>query len=324
MKVLVTGGRGQLGRSVARRGHAAGLQVDAPDVDQLDLRDPAAIAAHLDAARPDLVINAAAYTAVDKAETERDLAFAVNRDAAAHLARACAARDLRLLHVSTDYVFDGTGTRPYLEDDALAPLGVYGHSKAAGEAAVLAAGATVVRTSWLFEERGPSFVHTMLRLAAERDSLRVVGDQVGCPTWADDLADGLLALGQRAALEPRYHYCNQGVTTWHGFAEAIVAEARRHRPMRCTLVERITTADYPTPARRPAYSVLDTSRLRALGIVPPPWSVGLAQVVARVLTDGPSSGSSGPSSGPSSGSSSGPSSGLSGSGAPRASGTPMA
>ena len=268
---------------MARRGAAAGDEVDAPDLDRLDLTDHGAVAAYLALARPDLVINAAAYTAVDKAESEPERAFAVNHQAAAALATACAARGLRLLHVSTDYVFDGTSARPYREDDALAPLGVYGHSKAQGELAVRAAGGTVVRTSWLFEELGPSFVHTMLRLAGERETLRVVGDQVGCPTWADDLADALLALGRRGELDGCYHFCNDGQTTWHGFAEAIVAQGRAHRALRCTGIDRITTAEYPTPARRPAYSVLDTERIRALGIVPPPWRAGLAHVVARVL-----------------------------------------
>jgi dTDP-4-dehydrorhamnose reductase len=141
-----------------------------------------------------------------------------------------------------------------------------------------------VRTSWLFEAKGPSFVHTMLRLAAERPVLRVVGDQRGCPTWADDLADALLVLGSQPALDRCYHYCNTGETTWHGFAIAIVDEARKHRAIVCERVDAITTAEYPTPAKRPAYSVLDTSRIRALGILPPPWQVGLARVVEQELS----------------------------------------
>jgi dTDP-4-dehydrorhamnose reductase len=167
MKVLVTGGRGQLGRSVVARCRAHGHDVWAPDIDEFDICDASQssrVAGH------DLVINAAAYTAVDKAETERERAFTINRDGAGHLARACAERGIRFLHVSTDYVFDGTGTRPYREDDAIAPLGVYGASKAEGEQVVHEAGGTVVRTSWLFAEGGPSFVHTMLRLAKERRS----------------------------------------------------------------------------------------------------------------------------------------------------------
>jgi dTDP-4-dehydrorhamnose reductase len=276
MKILVTGGRGQLGRSVVAR--AAGHQVWAPDVDELDICDPAQTAR---VAGHDLVINAAAYTAVDKAESERDRAFAINRDGAGHLARACAERGIRFLHVSTDYVFDGTGTRPYREDDPIAPLGVYGASKAEGEHAVHEAGGTVVRTSWLFAEGGPSFVHTMLRLAKERPVLRVVADQRGCPTYAGDLADALVALGNVPQLAATYHYCNAGETTWHAFATAIIEEARRRAPLACERIEAITTAEYPTPAKRPAYSVLDTTRIRQAGIVPPPWQAGLARVVAH-------------------------------------------
>jgi dTDP-4-dehydrorhamnose reductase len=274
--------------------------VDAPDIGELDITDESQVVARLDAvghhsatlrvaAHPgraeayDLVINAAAYTAVDKAETERDRAFAINATGAGILARACAARGVPLLHVSTDYVFDGSGSRPYREDDPIAPLGVYGASKAAGEAAVHDAGGSVVRTSWLFAARGPSFVQTMTRLATERPMLRVVADQRGCPTWAEDLADALLVLATRPDRERLYHYCNAGETTWHEFATAIVNEARTHRALACGVIEAIATTDYPTPAKRPAYSVLDTSRIRALGITPPHWKHGLARVIAEDL-----------------------------------------
>ena len=280
MKVLVTGGRGQLGRAVVRRGSAAGHEVLAPDVDTLDIREPGTAIADL---RPDVVINAAAYTAVDKAETERDLAFAINATGAERIAEACHAEGVPLLHVSTDYVFDGSSTRPLREDDPVAPLGVYGESKLGGERAVEACGGTVVRTSWLFEEAGPSFVHTMLRLAKERPVLRVVADQHGRPTWADDLADALLELARREGRASRYHFANAGATTWHGFATAIVDEARTYTTLPCERVEAITTAEFPTPARRPAYSVLDTSRIEAAGIVPRPWQVGLAEVVRKAL-----------------------------------------
>ena len=287
MRILVTGGKGQLGRALARRGGAAGHAVTALDVDTLDLRDADAVDGAL-ATPYDAVINAAAYTAVDKAESEEEAAFAINGTGAANLARACAERGVRLLHVSTDYVFDGTQTRPYREDDPTSPLGVYGKTKLHGERAVIASGGTVVRTSWLFEAKGPSFVHTMLRLAKERPVLRVVADQHGCPTWADDLADGLHALAARPSLELVYHYCNAEPTTWHGFATAIVEEARNAyganaHPLACERVDAITTADYPTPAKRPAYSVLDTARIRALGIVPPSWRRGLAEVVAQEM-----------------------------------------
>lgn len=285
MKILVTGGRGQLGRSVVEVGCRAGHIVVAHGVDELDIRQGYAIDKTIVAFKPDLVINGAAYTAVDRAESERAAAFEVNRDAAGILARQCAFRNVRLLHVSTDYVFDGASTRPYREDDPIAPLGVYGESKAEGEQAVHAAGGVVVRTSWLFSTRGPSFVQTMLRLAAERPVLRVVADQHGCPTWAGDLAGALIVLGGQRTLAQTYHYCNSGVTTWHAFASAIIDEGRAHRSLACERIETITTADYPTPARRPAYSVLDTSKIRALGIIPPPWTLGLQRVIAEELKE---------------------------------------
>lgn len=275
MTVIVTGGRGQLGRALVSRG-ALGPSVDITDAN--------AVATMLDADGIRCVINAAAYTAVDRAETERARAYAVNRDGAGILASACAARGIRLLHVSTDYVFDGTSRTPYREDDPIAPLGVYGESKAEGEQAVRAEGGTVVRTSWLFGHGGPSFVHTMVRLATDRPELRVVDDQRGCPTFAGDLADALLRLATVEKLASCYHYCNAGETTWYGFATAIVDEARKVRTLACERIVPITTAEYPTPARRPAYSVLDTSRLRGLGIEPPSWTLGLAQVIAEMNT----------------------------------------
>lgn len=282
MKVLVTGGRGQLGRSLT---WAATVRADvavALGRDELNITAPAQVTAALRAHEPDVVINSAAYTAVDRAEAERDRAFAINADGAGHVARACAAHGVPLLHVSTDYVFDGTEARPYRADDPASPINVYGASKAAGERQVLDAGGVVVRTSWLFGEGGPSFVHTMLRLARERPALRVVADQHGCPTCTDDLALALLALATRER-SGIYHACGDGPTTWHGFATAIVEEARRLTAIACERVEPIATAEYPTPARRPAYSVLDTGRLRALGIALPSWRTGLRRVIAIAL-----------------------------------------
>lgn len=283
MKVLVTGGRGQLGQAIAGRGTTAGHVVTALGHDELDICDEAAVVTLCAEVAPDVVINAAAYTAVDRAETERARAFAVNAEGAANVARTCSARGIRILHVSTDYVFDGTLDRAYNEDDAPRPLSVYGESKLAGEREVQAAGGIVVRTSWLFGRGGPSFVHTMLRVAAERSVLRVVSDQRGCPTWADDLADALLVLAATPNLEPCYHFCGAEPVTWHGFASAIVAEARLYRALACERIEAITTAEYPTPARRPASSILDTARIQALGIEPPRWRTGLATVVAQEM-----------------------------------------
>ena len=236
---------------------------------------------------PTAVINCAAYTKVDRAEVDSRLAYMVNSDGAAILARACRDRAVPLVHVSTDYVFSGAATQPYQEDDPIAPIGVYGRSKASGERAVHAAGGIVVRTSWLFGEGGPSFVHTIARLARERPVLRVVADQRGRPTYAGDLADALIEIATRAAahqpLASTYHYCNDGETTWHGFATAIVDELRLIAPelVVCDHVEPITTAEYPTSARRPAYSVLDTSRITALGIVLPSWHNGMQLIVSE-------------------------------------------
>jgi len=280
VKVLVTGGRGQLGRALVRR--AGTHEVFARDLPELDICDATAVDRTFAEVKPEVVINAAAYTAVDRAEAEPEKAFAVNRDAVAILAGACSAHHARLLHVSTDYVFSGSAQRPYREDEALQPSGVYGASKAAGEQAVGSAG-TVVRTSWLFGEGGPSFVHTMIRLAKERPVLRVVADQRGCPTCADDLAIALFELAARPELESIYHFCNAGPTTWHAFAEAVIAAARQWQPLVCERVDPITTAEYPTPAKRPAYSVLDTSRIARLGIVPRSWEQGLNEMLMKEL-----------------------------------------
>jgi dTDP-4-dehydrorhamnose reductase len=284
VKILIAGGLGQVGRAVTRVGRARGHQVAAPGHAALDLCDPDAIARALDELGPALVVNAAAYTDVDGAEREPDRAHAINAGGAGALAERCAARGVPLLHLSTDHVFDGAATAPYREDDPRAPRSVYGASKAAGEDRVAAAGGIVVRTSWVFSARGPGFVQTIVRLAAERAVLRVVADQHGCPTFADDLAAALLALGERAAngaaLAPRYHYCNDGVTTRHGFATAIVALARRDRAIACERIDAIATDAYPTAARRPAHAVLDTGRIRAAGLVPPPWTIGLARALA--------------------------------------------
>ena len=288
MKVVVAGGFGQVGSAVYDRGRARGVDVTCLAREQLDITNSAAIHKRLGVEKPDAVINCAAYTAVDKAEAERDRAFAINAIGASTLAALCNVANIPLIHVSTDYVFDGTASRPYREDDPLAPLGVYGESKAAGEAGVRDAhpGAIIVRTSWVFSRRHECFVRTMERLAIGRPQLRVVDDQLGCPTFADDLADVLLELAVRAVrgddLDGVYHACNEGAVTWCGFARAIVGvvDARMHGKIACKEVVAITTADYPTAAKRPAYSVLDTSRLRAIGITLPSWQSVLPEAIS--------------------------------------------
>lgn len=283
--VLITGGAGQLGLELQRAPLPAGWEIIAPRRDRLDLADAAAIADASAAFKPALIINAAAYTAVDKAESEQEAAFALNRDAPAALARAGAP----IVHVSTDYVFAGDGARAYREDDPKAPLGVYGRSKSEGEDAVLAANAraAVVRTSWVFSPHRANFVKTMLRLGETRDAISVVADQHGRPTAAADLASACIALGalllaDDARAADVFHFANHGDTTWANFAEAIFegAEARGRKPVRVTP---ITTADYPTPAKRPANSRLDTSKIEALGIGPRPWRTALATCLDELL-----------------------------------------
>lgn len=289
MRVLVTGITGQVGGAIARRAAPAGIEWLPAGRDRLDLSAPAGIAAALAALAPDAVVNPAAYTAVDAAEGDAETAFRVNRDGPAALAEACAARGIPLLHLSTDYVFDGSGSRPYRTDDPVAPLGVYGASKEAGEQAVRAAldDHVILRTAWVYAVEGRNFVNTMLRVGAERDELRVVADQHGTPTPAGDIADAVAAiLAARhagTAIRGTFHYTAGGATTWHGLAEAVFRRAERHWGRR-PVVHAIATDDYPTPARRPAWSVLDNAALDAalagFGAVPRrPWEAALNAVL---------------------------------------------
>jgi dTDP-4-dehydrorhamnose reductase len=241
--------------------------------------------------RPDFIINAAAYTAVDRAESEPDAAWAGNCTGPANLATACDDARVPLVHLSTDYVFDGSKIGAYREDDPVNPLGVYGKSKEAGDRAVRGALSqhVIVRTAWVYSAHGSNFVKTMLRLAAERPVLRVVADQTGSPTSAADIAAAIRTIVQQLAAGNTgwgtYHFAGGGAVTWHGFAEAIFDLAAQWRGPP-PLVEAITTADYPTPARRPANSVLDCSRIGAtFGIVPRPWRAALAEVI-RELREG--------------------------------------
>ena len=286
--ILLTGANGQVGWEIARRG--AGVRAFGRG--ELDITNADSVREVIAQVRPKIVINAAAYTAVDKAESERDLAFAVNEAGPRTLAETCADKDIPLIHISTDYVFDGAKANAYVEDDPVAPLGVYGASKLAGERAVRESGAraVILRTAWVYGAHGHNFVKTMLRLGAEREVLRVVGDQRGCPTAAADLADTILALAGRLAVSNApaslfgvFHCVGGGETTWFDFARAIF-EAAGGRLAKTPRVERITTADYPTPARRPANSVLDCSKLAAVhGMTMPPWPGALRTTLAEIL-----------------------------------------
>lgn len=293
MRILIIGAGGQLGSELRRRHWPADHQIAAIDQPALDIARRGAVIAAIARERPDIVINAAAYTAVDRAESEGEIAWAANCDGPAHLGAACRDAGIALLHLSTDYVFDGAKPEPYREDDAVNPLGVYGQSKAAGERAVREALAehVIVRTAWLYSVHGANFVKTMLRLADQHPRLRVVADQRGSPTSAADLAGALAAIVARiAAGEARwgtYHFTGAGAVTWHGFAEAIFALAAPWRGLP-PLVEAIATADYPTPARRPANSVLDCARIaEAYGILARPWREALADVIAELFAAAP-------------------------------------
>lgn len=290
-RLLVFGGAGQLGAALAANRPPTGWRIAALARADADITDRESIARAMAAHRPSAVVNAAAYTAVDKAESDADTAFRVNRDGAGIVARAATAADVPLIHLSTDYVFDGRGRRPRREDDPVAPLGVYGASKAAGEDAVRAAGDrhVILRTSWVFGVDGGNFVKTMLRLGAERPELRVIDDQTGRPTYAGDLAGIILDIADRliAAPPPRpygtFHIAGEGAVTWFGFARAIFAEARRRGAPTPKLTP-IPTSDYPTPARRPTYSVLDCGKLQAVyDIRPRPWRDGLRDCLDRLL-----------------------------------------
>ncbi|MEZ5817096.1 MAG: dTDP-4-dehydrorhamnose reductase [Hyphomicrobiaceae bacterium] len=290
MKVLVIGTEGQLARSLREAVLPAGVTLESLGRPCLDLADAAGAAAAVERVRPGLVVNAAAYTAVDRAESDADAAFAINAAGPEALARACDELGMPLLHVSTDYVFDGSKPAPYVEDDPVAPLGVYGRSKLEGEqrVAVLCPRHLILRTAWVYSPFGNNFVKTMLRLAGTRDEIAVVDDQIGNPTYAPHLADAILALAGHLA-EGRevawgiYHAAGTGDVTWCGLAREVFVQSARHGgPV--ARVRAITTAEYPTPARRPANSRLDCGRLRqALGHGLPAWQSGIENCVARLL-----------------------------------------
>jgi len=296
MTVLVFGGNGQVGQELLRALAPLGPVVattrsgqlpDGSACEVVDFGQPDGLPALLDRLQPSVVVNAAAYTAVDRAEQDVEAAFAANALAPGVIACWCAAHDVPFVHYSTDYVFDGQGSAPYREDEATAPLGVYGTSKRDGEDAVRAAGGRhlIFRTAWVYASHGANFLRTMLRVGAERDQLRVVADQIGTPTPAALIADVTAqALQHPGQLSGTWHLTASGQTSWHGFAEAIFAEARATGVLaRVPSVEAIPSSEYPTPARRPAWSVLDNRRLQQdFGIVLPSWQDGLKRVMAEI------------------------------------------
>ncbi len=292
MILIIGSAGGQLASSLEAAAAARGMaarRVGRPDA---DFDHPDTIRYVFDAAAPSLVINAAAYTAVDRAETEPEAAMRANRDGPALLARLCADTGVGFIHVSTDYVFDGDKGAPYVETDKTNPTGVYGATKLAGEHAVLEAlpSAVVLRTSWVYAATGKNFVRTMLNAAARGVALRVVADQRGCPTNAGDLADAILTLAARPALIPGgiYHAAGSGDTTWHGLASAAIGHAAAKRGETPPEIAAIRTEDWPTPARRPADSRLDCAKLAAAadGLRLPDWRPSLARTVDAILAAG--------------------------------------
>jgi dTDP-4-dehydrorhamnose reductase len=291
MRILLTGMSGQVGGKLLpllRAQH----EVLAPRRSEFDLAHPDKLAAALDRWQPELIINPAAYTAVDRAEDEAELAMRVNAEAPAELARWAAQRNVSLVHFSTDYVFDGSGETPWHEEDSCRPLSSYGHSKWQGEKAIQASGAPhlIIRTSWVYAAQGANFLRTMAWLARERDELRVVADQFGAPTSATSIANAVSAILARSsstaglagdfdAAEGLVHLANSGTTSWHGFACAIVEGLKeRGQAVRAGAVHAITTKDFPTKATRPTNSRLDLSRLREVfGVTTPRWEQALAR-----------------------------------------------
>lgn len=308
MNILLVGANGQLGRSFLEHGGLAtlgqvsvasrdGKRVDGDSAEVADLSTPNTLPALLDKLRPEIIVNAAAYTAVDRAEQEEDLATRVNGEAVGVFGKWAAANDALVVHYSTDYVFDGNAATPYPVDAATAPLGAYGRSKLAGELALQDSGAAhlLLRTAWVYAPHGHNFLRTMLRLGAERDELRVVADQYGAPTNTDTLVRATLAAlnawrradaEQRGAMQGIHHLVASGHTSWHGFASAIF-EAARARGLipRIPRVVPITTAEFPTPAHRPAWSVLDnTGFQQRFGYALPRWQDGLHDVIETLST----------------------------------------
>ncbi|HEY5072557.1 MAG TPA: dTDP-4-dehydrorhamnose reductase [Caulobacteraceae bacterium] len=281
MKALVTGGGGQLAKALVDTARP-GWTVTAPTRADMDIDDGEAVTAALDFVRPDVIVNAAAFTAVDRAESEAEAAWRTNRDGAGRLADGAARIGARIVHLSTDFVFDGCSTSPYRPGDATGPLGVYGASKLAGEAAVLASGAQalIVRTAWVYAGSGRNFLTTMLRLMGEGAAIRVVADQVGTPTSAASLARALWALVDLRA-SGVMHFTDSGVASWYDFALAIAQEGYASGLLTARqVVTPIASADFPTPARRPAFSVLDCrATWTVLGGAPPHWRAGLRRTL---------------------------------------------
>ncbi|MFC6634831.1 dTDP-4-dehydrorhamnose reductase [Microbulbifer taiwanensis] len=284
MKILITGKNGQLAQELHKR-KPANIELVALDRNDLDITNATQVTQAIAEHKPEVVINAAAYTAVDKAESEKEQAYAVNATGPENLAAACKEFGIRLIHVSTDFVFDGQSSTPYQPQQPVRPLGVYGESKAAGEAAVqsLLPEAVILRTAWVYSAHGANFTNTMLRLMNERDQLGVVADQIGTPTSTHTLAEAIYTLIEKPQAKGTYHCTDAGAASWYDFAVAIYEEGKEAGLLpaeKQVQIKPIATADYPTPAARPAYSVLDkTSLVAEVGIELKHWRQALRQVL---------------------------------------------
>jgi dTDP-4-dehydrorhamnose reductase len=292
MHVLVTGSKGQVGRELMDRGTRSGMTMEGVDIEDLDISDFAAVLRKVRDMNPSVVVNAAAYTAVDQAETDTDTAYAVNRDGSRNLAEACAQKGIPLIHISTDYVYSGTKKGAYFEDDPMAPAGVYAKSKAEGDREVSGRlkEYIILRTAWLYSIYGHNFVKTMLKLGHEKEVLRVVDDQFGCPTDAADLAEAILLIARKIQEnEPVswgiYHYCGKGRTSWHGFAKKIFEISENYDSFLIKSIQGIPTREYPTPAMRPVNSELDCSKIEnTFGVALRPWEESLSSMLRRLYT----------------------------------------
>lgn len=291
MNLLITGAKGQLGTELMHQCPESGFGVCPVDLPEVDITSPDQIREAIHSVNADIVINCAAYTQVDKAESQDLLAYKINSLGPAILAHVCSDAKIPLIHISTDFVFDGCKQSPYLETDPIGPISVYGKSKAVGEAVVerILSRHIILRTSWLYALQGRNFVRTILRLGAEKDTVRVVSDQLGSPTCAADLAEAVLTLAEAIRTQGEiawgtYHYCGKGVISWHDFAQAILDIAEPVIPLKTSRVDPITTDQYPTPAKRPAYSALNCDKIRnAFGITPKPWRESLEKTICRML-----------------------------------------
>lgn len=293
MKLLIIGSKGQLGSELVRKCKKNNFSFLALDLPEFNITDMSQVEKTLDDFKPSIIINASAYTNVDEAETDSKIAFSVNSDGPANLAVSCDKNRIPIIHVSTDYVFDGTKSQPYFESDPVSPLGVYGKSKEEGESKLrsILKQHIIVRTSWLYGTYGNNFVKTMLRLGNEKEIIKVVSDQYGCPTCAADLAEAVVDISKIIAQNFKiiwgtYHYCGLGITTWHKFAKTIFEIASQYQNYKVSSVDAITTAQYPTRTKRPAFSALDCGLIKKhFGINTKPWQESLKKTIKRMLMD---------------------------------------